>query len=321
MNYKIKNFIQNELFKTEIGLKVYSLIAGIVRSKRQNMTDEEYVKNSFRENNGIDLNLDSPKTFNEKLLWLSLHDRNPLKTRCADKYLVRDYIEECGFHDILNEVYGVFENVDDIDLSKMPEKFFIKTNHDSGTYALINKSKADEIPKAFEKIRKSLKRNYYYESREWQYKDIKPLAICEKYIETDDPLGLVDYRFFCFNGEIGFIAVDIGTTDASGKHAMFARRNIYDADFKYLDAKMKREGFDKNLIKKPKNFERMKDIAKKLSNPFKHVRVDFYNTNGKIIFGELTFCTGGGIQLLEPDDFNMRIGDLIDIGDVVDNHW
>ena len=236
-----------------------------------------------------------------------------LKTKCADKFLVREFIKEKGYADILNELFGVYERVEDIDYEKLPDKFFMKTNHDSGTYALVDKSNPDSIKRAESLISKALNNNYYFESREWQYKDIKPLILCEKYLETCDDAGLVDYRFFCFDGKIGFVAVDIGTTSATGKHAYDARRNLYNRDFELLNAKLKREHFDKNLVSRPQNYEKMVEIAENLSKPFKHVRVDFYNINGKIIFGEMTFCNGGGMQVLTPEEFNLEIGNLIKI--------
>ena len=315
MNYKLKSFFKTVLFKNTLGVKIYKGIAAIVSKHRSNLTDEEYVLNAYRENNGIALNLAEPKTFNEKLLWLSLHDHLPLKTKCADKLLVREFITEKGYGHILNELYAAYDSVENIEYDKLPQVFFMKTNHDSGTYALVDQCAPSTIKKAEELIKKALKKNYYYESREWQYKDIKPHVLCEKYIEEAATHGLVDYRFFCFAGKTGFVAVDMGTTDPSGKHAFDAKRNLYNRDFELLNAKLKREHFDPSLLKKPENYEEMVKIAEDLAKPFKHVRVDLYNVNGKIIFGEMTFCNGGGMQRLTPDEFNLEIGMLIDLSD------
>lgn len=312
MNHNLKNAIKKVLFKNNMGVKFYSEISSMVRKNRRNLSDKEYVITAFKENNGTVLDLDTPRTFNEKLLWLSLYDRDPLKSICADKFVVRQYVKQNGYEDILNELYGVYNSVDEINYSKLPQLFFMKTNHDSGTYALVHQSKPKTIKKATEHIGHAMQRNYYYDSREWQYMDIKPLVLCEKYIEVDEPYGLVDYRFYCFNGQIGFVAVDIGTTSPSGKHSFIANRNLYDRDFNLLDAKLKREHFNHSLISKPENYDRMLQIAEKLSAPFKHVRVDLYNVHGKIIFGEMTFCNGGGMQVLEPLSFNLEIGKLID---------
>lgn len=312
MNHLIKTKIKNVLFVSETGHKLYRFFGGLVQKKRSSLSDEEYVKVMFRENTGAELNIEHPLTFNDKLLWLSLYDHNPLKTKCADKYRVREYVAEAGYGDILNELYGVYDNTKQISLEDMPARFFVKTNHDSGTYALIDKDDPSTL-KAFKRIDAALQRNYYYESREWQYKDIEPKVLCEAVIDTDDIIGLVDYRFFCFAGTIGFIAVDLGTTNSNGKHSYVATRNLYDENFELLDAKLKREHFNPELIKKPVHFEEMKKIAEKLSKPFKHVRVDLYNIHGKIIFGELTFCNGGGAQLLEPAEFNRKIGNMVEI--------
>jgi len=312
MNHKIKNLVKKWLFTNETGYKYYSAIANKVREKRSMLSDREYVERSFLENTGVRLNLDKPETFNDKLLWLSLYDRDHMKTQCADKYSVRAYIDKCGFGYILNELYGVFNSVNEIDFSVLPERFFIKTNHDSGTYALIDQSNPDSLNK-LNKIEQALKRNYYYESREWQYRDISPKLVCEKYLESNEPIGLIDYRFFCFGGAVGFVAVDIGTTDPCGKHSFIAKRNIYDKSLNLLSAKLKREPFDASIIRKPIIYDDMVYIAEALSKPFKHVRVDLYNVNGNIIFGEMTFCNGGGMQLLEPASFNREMGNLINI--------
>lgn len=312
MNYKIKNGIKKILFHSEFGHKVYSFFSGIVQKRRRSLSDEEYIKKAFKENTGRALDLEHPKTYNDKLLWLSLHDRDPLKTRCADKVAVRDYLREKGYESILTNLYGVYNHTSEIEWDKMPQRFFVKTNHDSGTYALIDKNDPFSIQE-LKRIEMALNRNYYFESREWQYKDIKPRVLCEEVIVSDNPAGLIDYRFYCFRGQIGFIAVDIGTTNSEGKHSYVARRNIYDSDFKIVNAKLKREHFKPELVKKPVNFEEMKNIAETLSTDFRHVRVDLYNVNGRIIFGELTFCNAGGMQLLEPEEFNIKIGSMIQI--------
>lgn len=312
MNYKIKKFFKNALYGTHAGRAIYKFCGDITRKCRKSISDEDYLKKSFRENNGLELNLAEPRTFNEKLLWLSLHDRTPLKTLCADKYRVREYLEKAGFASILNELYGVYHSTSEIDFSTLPKKFVLKTNHDSGTYVIVDQDDPS-TQKEIGKLDIALGKNYYLESREWQYKDIQPVILCEKFIETDEPYGLADYRFFCSNGNILFVAVDIGTTESNGKHGYFAKRNLYNEEFFPVDAKLKREPFDKDLVPKPQNYDEMVRIAKTLSEPFKHVRVDLYNVQSKIIFGELTFVNGGGMQLLEPPEFNLAIGDMIDL--------
>jgi hypothetical protein len=316
MNHKFKLAIKQYLLPNKVGHHIYLYVSKIVRIIRRNLSDEEYFKKSFYENNGIELNLDQPKTFNEKLIYLNLHDHSKLKSQCADKIAVRNYVRQCGLGHLLNDIYGIYNSPEDILFDKLPGRFYVKCNHDSGCYYLYDKDKKFEKKVFIKKFYTALKNNYYYESREWQYKAIIPKIICEKVIECKDQIGLLDYRFFCIHGEVAFIAVDMGTTTQDGGHSYDARRNIYDNKFHYIDVKIKREHFDKDLIKKPENFDKMVEYAEKLAKPFIHVRVDFYNTEGKIVFGELTFCSGGGMQIIEPYEYNLFFGSKINLNDL-----
>ena len=156
MKYKTKRIIKSIFLNNRLGKKLYADFSHIARKKRMKLSDEEYIKMSFKENTGGELNLNNPMTFNEKMIWLSLHDRDELKVKCADKYKVRDYISERGYSHILNDLYGVYDSTNEIDFSKLPSRFFIKTNHDSGTYALIDQNDKKNIKRKLSHIKKSL---------------------------------------------------------------------------------------------------------------------------------------------------------------------
>ncbi|MFA7744109.1 ATP-grasp fold amidoligase family protein [Salinicoccus roseus] len=280
------------------------------------MADEKYAKIKYKENTGKKLNINEPKTFNEKLWWLKLNNRDSLMTKCSDKLKVREYVADQGLKEILNPLIDSFKKPEEINFSKLPPKAFIKVNHSSGTNYLWDKDNSMKFNReAFnKKFNKALESNYYLQSREFNYKDIEPCIIIEDYISDDTSHGLLDFRFFCFNGKVKIIQVDIDVAGEDGSHNPGSRRNIYDADFNYLEeVRAKRENFDPNLVQKPKNFNLMKKYAEILSDPFPFCRVDLYNIKGNIIFGEMTFYPGGGTQIFDPYEWEVKLGDYIDL--------
>lgn len=275
------------------------------RLNKSIISDEKYLKMKFKTKMDGNLNLKNPRTFNEKLQYLKLHDRNPLYTQLVDKYKVREYVSETIGEEYLVPLYGVWDDFEEIDFSKLPNTFVLKTNHDSSG-AIICKDKAEfDIKSARKKINHSLKRNYFYAGREWPYKNVKPKIICEKYLEDNSKLGLKDYKFFCFDGipEVMFIA----TGPESDR-----RIDFYDLDFNPLSVK---QAYEKSSVKieKPEKFEEMIDLSKKLSKNIPHVRVDFYEIEGKIYFGELTLYHFSGMQKYEPEFFDYELGKFLDI--------
>lgn len=256
------------------------------------------------------LNIDNPKTFDEKLWWLKLNYFNPLMTVCTDKYAVREYVKSCGLEGILNECYGRFENVDEIDLDKMPDEFFLKCTHLSGGNIICHKEDFDR--KAMKKLFSHfLKSNFYYTGFERNYKDIKPALVAERVLRMSDNSTLLDYKFMCFEGEPKLLFLDIGVANPDGTHAEEYYRNIYDMSFKPVDIKETREHYDYDKIKKPENFDYMIECARKLSKPFPHCRVDLYNVDGKVYFGEITFFHGSGYNDIHPYSADLMMGSWI----------
>ncbi len=230
-------------------------------------------------------NLKNPQTFNEKATWLKLNKyaNDELVIKCADKYRVREYIESKGYASILNELYGVYDNFNDIDFSKLPQKFALKCNHGCA-YNLICEDKSSfDIKNAEKKVNSWLKEKYGCATTELHYTKIKPKIIIEKYLCDKKGEMPTDYKFYCFNGKVKFIVV----CSERGMHGK-TKYDYYDTDWNELPYGLSIYNSNKTC-KKPKNLNEMIKISEDLSSDFPFVRVDLYNTKEKIIFGELTF--------------------------------
>jgi hypothetical protein len=272
----------------------------------RDMPDDEFLKRMFRYKMGYDLNLENPRTFNEKLQWLKLYDRNPLYTTMVDKYEAKKYVADIIGKEYIIPALGVWNGFDEIDFDILPNQFVLKCTHDSGGLVICRDKKMLDFEKAKTKIEKSLKRNYYYYGREWPYKNVKPRIIAEQYLEDDMTNELRDYKFFAFDGvaKALFIATD---RQNPGEDTKF---DFFDMDFRHLPVT---NGHPNAVVPpaKPKTFEKMKTLAEKLSKGIPHVRVDFYEVNGKTYFGELTFSHWGGFMPFEPDEWDKTFGDWI----------
>ncbi len=272
-----------------------------------------YAKWTYYRNCHKWLNINIPQTYDEHLWWLKFNYHNPLQTQCADKCAVRDYVRDCGLEDILIESYGTYRTVDDINLDDIPaEKFFLKCNHLSGGNMICRKDgfNRKEISKLFASW---MKDNAYYYGYEWPYKDISPRLLTERVLCSDEPYGLLDYKFFCFEGEPRLLSLDIGVCNTDGSHAEEYYRNFYDMEFHWLDITETRPHYKDIQIPKPENFSYMVDCARRLSKPFPHCRVDLYNVKGKVYFGEITFYHGSGYNDIQPHEADLMMGNWIDI--------
>lgn len=253
---------------------------------------------------GKTFNLENPRTFNEKIQWLKLYDSTPLKTRLADKYLVRDWIKEKIGEQYLIPLLGVYDNFDEIDFAKLPNQFVIKCNHGSGWNIIVkDKSKLD-LKEVKEKLDEWMSTNFAFLcGLELHYRDIKPKIIIEKYIQE---LGdaLYDYRFFCSNGKVIQIWLDVysGTP--------YHQRKIYDKNWNELNIIVKWPRLEKE-VEKPKNLEKMIQLSETLSENFALVRVDFYDVNNHIYFGEMTFTSMSGTGKFNPEIEDLKLGNMI----------
>lgn len=312
MIFILKKKLRSYTHKSMLLKRVYLLLNRVKMYFTRFLSDDIYAKIKYKENTGLLLNLDSPVLFNEKLWWLKINYRIPLMTQCSDKIEVRKYIKKIGLEHILNDTYGFYDSFSEIPFNKMDGRYFIKCNHGSGTNALFDSKKPFDFEKMESVFNSALKSNYYYQSREWNYKNIKPRIIVEKYIESTT--SLLDYRFFCFHGEAKLIFVDIDTAAEDGSHNPSAKRNIYDRDFKLQSYTVGRENFDINLVSKPDNLDVMLDYVQKISSPFIFCRVDLYNVNGEIYFGEITFYPGGATQQFSSKEKDLEISSWINLG-------
>lgn len=269
------------------------------------MEDEKYIKRLFKAKMGYPLDLNNPKTFNEKLQWLKLHDRNDIYTTMVDKYAAKQYVSSIIGEKYIIPTLGVWEKFEDIDFSVLPDQFVLKTTHDSGGVVICKDKSRFDFKEAQEKINSSLKSNFYYQFREWPYKNVKPRIIAEEYMEDESTHELRDYKFFTFGGVPK--ALFIATERNSCAETKF---DFFDADYNHLPITNGHPNADV-MPSKPQKFEEMKMLAAKLSQNIPQLRVDFYEANGRVYFGELTFAHWGGFVPFEPKEWDKIFGEWI----------
>ncbi len=272
------------------------------------MDDRKFIEKLFYVETGKKPNLDNPTTFDEKLQWLKLYDRNPTYVDLVDKFKSKEILAAIIGEKYILTPLGCWNSFDEIDFNKLPEKFILKTTHDSGTHCICVNKETFNYKKAKKKLEKSLKRNYYYLWREWPYKDVKPRIIAEPLLQNKDESPLVDYKFYCYGGKPQYFMYSIGEAEHNVKNIKIdLNGNSIDYLFKEKPA------LDINNIELPENFKEMIVIVMKLSNISQHVRIDLFNVDGKIYMGEVTFCTNAGFIHIRNEDYKQSLADLIDI--------
>lgn len=255
------------------------------------------------------INFNNPKSFNEKIQWLKLNYRNVKFTDMADKYKVKQYISKMIGDEYVIPTLGVWDTPEKIEFNKLPEKFVLKCNNDSGGIVICKDKKNLNIEETKKFLRTRLNNNGFWYGREWPYKNIKPCIIAEKYMENDGQNELVDYKFFCFNGEPKMVLVC---------SERFSSKNMcetyFDENWNLLNIVEDNHRIDKEQ-RIPQNFEKMKMISKKLSRGMPFVRIDFYEIMDKLYFGEITFFPASGLEKFKPKEWNYILGDMINIKD------
>lgn len=270
------------------------------------LPNELYLKVRFKYNVGYWPNFKTPRTYNEKLQWLKLFDYHPEYTNLVDKIEAKKYVTSLIGEKYVIPTLGIWGAVDDIEWEKLPNKFVIKVTSDSGGVVVCKDKDKLDRKKAIAELKRNWGRNYYKYNKEYPYRDVKPRIIAEKYMEDESGFELKDYKFFCFDGEPKLLFV------ATGRQMNDTRFDFFDVDFNHLQIINGHPNADV-CPSKPQNFEQMLDIARQLSKDFRHVRVDLYNVNGQIYFGELTFFHFSGLVPFVPQKWDRYIGDMINL--------
>lgn len=270
------------------------------------MNDELYLRVLYFLRMGKMLHLNPPVTYNEKLQWLKLHDRNPEYTRMVDKVTAKEYVAKIIGSEYIIPTLGVWDKFDDIDFESLPNQFVLKCNHNSGGLVICRNKRELDIAKSKVAINRSLFKNYFFGTREFPYKNISPCILAEKYI-NDGSEELQDYKFMCFNGSVkcSFVCTERFSKDG-------LKVTFFDRDWKILPFTRKYVNSKVSIIK-PTNYDKMIElaevIAREIANSF--VRIDFYNVKGEIYFGEITFFPGSGMEVFYPEEWDRILGDWI----------
>lgn len=292
------------------GLKDPALFVLYLNSKKllNWMSDEAFIKLLYKCRFGCDLNLDNPRTFNEKIQFLKLKGFKDEYTDLVDKISVRKIVSErIGEKYLVPIVGGPWNSTSDINISLLPEQFVFKCNHDCGSVIVCRDKNTFDFDNAFKKLDKCIKRNYYEQSRERPYKSIKPRIFAEQFISNKDENELVVYKFFNFNGKPRIIQTIQG--DKTEKETI----DYFDTEWKLLDL---RQNFPNSKVpkSKPIHLDEMIQLSEKLSYGFPFIRVDFYDTADGVKFSEFTLYTDAGIEKFHPEKWDTILGEWIKLG-------
>lgn len=285
-----------------------AFIASLVENCSFLFNEEQYLKLRFKYRMGYKLDLNNPKTYSEKLQWLKLHDKNPIYTNLVDKHAAKAYVSEhVGSRYVIPEL-GLWNSPEEINWETLPQSFVLKTTHGGGNSGVIvcKDKKELDIQRTIKRLKNALKQDLYKDSREWPYKNVPKRILAEEYVEDKETKELRDYKFFCFDGQVNFLFVG-SERQKPGEDVKF---DFFDKDYNHL---IIRQGHpnSKVLPSKPSCFDEMKSIASNLSKGIPHVRIDLYEANGKVYFGEMTFYHFGGFVPFEPASWDKIFGEMI----------
>lgn len=273
--------------------------------RRKKLAMEEYqneISKQYKYRIGHDIDWNNLVTYTEKMQWAKLYDNDPLKSELTDKYRVREWVAQKIGKGYLIGLLGAWDSFEEIDFSKLPDKFVLKTNHGSGTNLIVKNKKSLNMKNTRRMFKDWLSTDFGYKSLELHYSGITPKILAEEYIETEYG-ELQDYKFLCFGGKPYYCWVDMGRYS---NHT----RNVYDLNWELQPWNQEAYAHYEKPIPRPENFEKMIEIATILSQSFSHVRVDLYNVDGKVYFGEMTFTNGGGYDRILPVEYDKKLGEL-----------
>lgn len=274
--------------------------------------DALYLKMEYYFQTGRRLNLNNPKSYNEKLQWLKIHDRKPEYTQMVDKAGVKDYITKTMGEQYVIPTLGVWKHFDEIDFTTMPEKFVLKCTHDSGGLVICKNKKTLDKVNAKKKIEKCLKKNYFYGTREWPYKDVEPRIIAEPLLEQANGEEICDYKVMCFNGKAKLIEFHMN------RHSDHHTQDFYDVNWQKTEISQGKGygGCSDIEVTKPSCLDEMLQLSETLTKDMAHCRVDWYVVNGHLYFGELTFFDGSGFDLFDRYEDDLLLGSWINLENI-----
>lgn len=270
------------------------------------LDDKYFLEYYFLKKIGYRLNLQNPKTFNEKIQWVKLYDRNPLYVNLADKLLVRDFVAQRAGSNYLTSLIGVYDAPEEIDWDILPASYVIKPNHGAGWVFIKESNQSIDKDSLIDQLNSWISTNFYQFYREWQYKNIKPKILVEQLINANSVFGLIEYKIFCFSGKPTIIQLNLNRfTDLS--------LQFYDVEWERLPISLEHYTYSTKDVPKPTNLDELLTVAKQLSAGLRFCRVDLYNEDGKIYFGELTLTPNAGVKKIEPFEFDLELGKLINL--------
>lgn len=276
----------------------------LMRNYPHLMSDRYFIRVAWKQFRGFELDIEHPRTYNEKLQWLKLYDHNPLYTVLVDKYRVKKWVADRVGEEHVIPTLSVYESVDDILLDELPEQFVLKCNHDSGSVVVCKNKEEFDFDTNRRKLEKALKTNYYWVSREWPYKNVKRIVMAEPMLSDSD---IKDYKIYCFDGK-PFMVLVVSERFSNGDGPFFS---YYDLQGNLLPIKWGGENNPKGEVLEPESLERMVELATILSQGLPQVRIDFYDIGGHIYFGEYTFFDSAGFDRIDPVEWDFILGSLI----------
>lgn len=313
---KIRDTVRRIGFSSSRGDLLYHEIKYFsAKTLRMALGEEGYAKWFYKLYLKKPLNLENPETLSEKFWWLKLNNRDPLLTICSDKVEVRDYVQKRGYAETLMPQLDILSSVDELNVSKYREEIIVKCSHNSGGHLFYNPNNPPSERELSNKKRLLafiLKQDASVLSLEWNYKNIPPRLVVEKVVRDSKGNLPKDYKIWCFSGEPRLVFVYFDRFDRKNRHNTNHTCNIYDISFQKLDI-VEDIPNSEEVLEKPQNWDYMVEMAKTLSKPFPFCRVDLYNIDGKVYFGELTFYDSGGCVSLHPEKWDRRVASWIDL--------
>ncbi len=286
--------------------KDYRLLWYLDLFKHKKMDDRRYIEIRYKAIFKKNINLEPPVTFNEKMQWLKLYNKNPLHSAMADKYLVKNYVAEKIGDQYVAKLLGVWDRVDDIDFTELPDQFVLKTTHDCGGVVVCKNKAALNLKKTKRFLRRHMKREYFYHCREWPYKNIKPRIIAEEFLEDAANEVLPVYKILCFNGKPKIIQTI--QNDKKPNETI----DYFDTAWNVLDLRQNYPN-SKTPLDRPKKLDEILEIAEKLAEGTSFIRIDLYSVNGEIYFSEFTFFSDAGFAPFHPEKWDKTLGDWINL--------